>query len=480
MDLRTKLVFALVLTALGSMLALGTVAYNRARVLVTQVDLDQIDALAQTRAEAVAQLVATWDERVSLIASRTQLRRSLAAHGRTGDPAAAESIRIILQDALASVNTVRALEVRDRTGVTVARVGDVSTNAADTVRPDRDGGSPVVFEGIAFEDDRAPALFFRTPLVLDDEAWGSLLVTLDGGEVLKLVESVEGMGDTGQTILVARDLDGRPHIVRPGRAGPSGPLDVLAPSGIIDPVRRTLDGEGGGRSEVVDGSGERVWVAGRPLPEVGWGLVVAFDEAEELAPLQVYRTELRDLALSLSAIAILAGTLLGLRFAKPLHDLAEVANRIRAGELNARAPEDREDEIGLLARTFNQMTDELETQLVLLKEYEKFFDVSLDLMCIAGTDGYFKRVNPAFTRTLGWNADQLLQKPFFDLIHPDDIAATEEVVGTLSEGVPTVSFRNRFRCVDGSYRTLVWASYPDPDTGLLYALARDVTDQASG
>ena len=101
-------------------------------------------------------------------------------------------------------------------------------------------------------------------------------------------------------------------------------------------------------------------------------------------------------------------------------------------------------------------------------------------MCIAGTDGYFKRVNPAFTRTLGWTADQLLEKPFFDLIHPDDMAATEEVVGRLSEGVPTVSFRNRFRCVDGSYRTLVWASYPDPETGLLYALARDVTDQASG
>jgi PAS domain S-box-containing protein len=288
------------------------------------------------------------------------------------------------------------------------------------------------------------------------------------------------MGNTGRTVLVARDLDGTAHVIRPGRAGPSGPLDALPSGGIADPVRRTLDGEAGVWAEVVDGSDESVWAAGRPLPDVGWGLVVAFDEAEELAPLQVFGAELRDLALSLSAIAILAGTLLGLRFAKPLHDLAEVADRIRTGELNARAPVDREDEIGLLARTFNEMTDELEAQLVLLKEYERFFDVSLDLMCIAGTDGYFKRVNPAFTRTLGWTTDQLLEKPFFDLIHPDDVAATEDVIGTLREGVPTVSFRNRFRCVDGSYRTLIWASYPDPETGLLYALARDVTDRTSG
>lgn len=480
MDLRTKLVFALVLTALGSMLALGTVAYNRARVLVVELNLDHVDALVQTRAEAVDRLVSAWRERVSLIASRTQLRRSLETHGRTGDLAAAETVRAILQDALDAVETVRSLEVRGLDGETVARVGEEMGGAARERDDDApEGPTDVRLDGIAFAPGRAPTLYFRAPLVLAEQRWGTLWVALDGWELRSLVESVEGMGETGQTILVARDLDGAAHLVRPARAGPSGPLDGLPPGGIVDPVRRTLDGERGVWSEVVGPGAERLWAAGRHLPEVDWGLLVAFDEAEELAPLQVYRSELRDLALSLSAIAILVGTLLGLRFAKPLHDLAGVADRIRGGELDARASVDREDEIGLLARTFNQMTDELEDRMVLLKEYEKFFEVSLDLMCIAGTDGYFKRVNPAFTRTLGWTEGELLERPFFDLVHPDDLGATEEVVAELKEGVPAVSFENRYRCTDGTYRTLVWASYPDPDTGLLYALARDVTHRAS-
>lgn len=480
MDLRTKLVFALVLTALGSMLALGTVAYNRARVLVVELTLDHVDALVQTRAEAVDRLVSAWRERVSLIASRTQLRRSLETYGRTGDPAAAETIRAILQDALDAVETVRSLEVRGLDGETVARVGEgIGRAAREGAAAAPEGRRDVRFDGISFAPGRAPTLHFRTPLVLADQRWGTLWVALDGWELRSLVESVEGMGETGQTILVARDLDGAAHLVRPARAGPSGPLVGLPPGGIVDPVRRTLDGERGVWSEVVGPGAERLWAAGRHLPEVDWGLLVAFDEAEELAPLQVYRSELRDLALSLSAIAILVGTLLGLRFAKPLHDLAGVANRIRGGELDARAAVDREDEIGLLARTFNQMTDELEDRMVRLKEYEKFFEVSLDLMCIAGTDGYFKRVNPAFTRTLGWTEGELLERPFFDLVHPDDLGATEAVVAELKEGVPTVSFENRYRCTDGTYRTLVWASYPDPDTGLLYALARDVTHRAS-
>jgi PAS domain S-box-containing protein len=109
-----------------------------------------------------------------------------------------------------------------------------------------------------------------------------------------------------------------------------------------------------------------------------------------------------------------------------------------------------------------------------LREYQKFFDVSLDLMCIAGTDGYFKRTNPAFTRALGWTEEQLLSQPFSDLVHADDVEATQNEIKKLATGVPTISFVNRFRCADGSWTYLRWNSYPDPGTGLLYAIAHQI------
>jgi diguanylate cyclase (GGDEF)-like protein/PAS domain S-box-containing protein len=109
-------------------------------------------------------------------------------------------------------------------------------------------------------------------------------------------------------------------------------------------------------------------------------------------------------------------------------------------------------------------------------DLERFFNYALDMLCIAGTDGYFKKVNPAFTRILGYSAEELLQHPFSEFVHPDDRFDTVAETGKLSSGDPTLSFENRYRCKDGSYRDLHWTSYPEASTGLLYAIARDVTE----
>ncbi len=115
--------------------------------------------------------------------------------------------------------------------------------------------------------------------------------------------------------------------------------------------------------------------------------------------------------------------------------------------------------------------------MTLLREFKRFFDLSPDMLCIAQTDGYFKRLNPAFHRTLGWTLDELLDKPFYEFIHPDDVDTTTREIEKLAQGIPTISFENRFRCADATYRRFLWTSHPEPETGLLYAIARDITDQ---
>ena len=108
--------------------------------------------------------------------------------------------------------------------------------------------------------------------------------------------------------------------------------------------------------------------------------------------------------------------------------------------------------------------------------FNRFFSLSLDMLCISSADGYFKRVNPAFTETLGWSTDELLSRPFLDLVHPDDHAATlREVAEQTEAGKITLKFENRYRHKNGSWRMLSWTSIAD-DTGLMYATARDITD----
>jgi len=111
------------------------------------------------------------------------------------------------------------------------------------------------------------------------------------------------------------------------------------------------------------------------------------------------------------------------------------------------------------------------------QERERFFSNSLDLLCVAGMDGFFRKVNPAFTRVLGYSEAELLGRPFFDFIHPDDRASTLAEVEKVSSGASTFGFENRYRCLDGSYRMLQWNAVRDQESAQIHATARDITVQ---
>jgi PAS domain S-box-containing protein len=112
-----------------------------------------------------------------------------------------------------------------------------------------------------------------------------------------------------------------------------------------------------------------------------------------------------------------------------------------------------------------------------LKNYETLFKLSNDLICMAGLDGYFNKINPAFEQTLGWTNDELCERRVIEFVNPEDVASTQECLKKLSEGERTVNLNNRFRTVDGNYRLLQWVVTRDPDSNYLYAIARDITEQ---
>ncbi|WP_417581952.1 PAS domain S-box protein [Nitrincola sp.] len=110
------------------------------------------------------------------------------------------------------------------------------------------------------------------------------------------------------------------------------------------------------------------------------------------------------------------------------------------------------------------------------EQLDRFFSVSLDLLCIADIQGKFRRVNPAFTQILGWTEKELLSQPFSNLIHPDDRETTEQQMAKINTGERASEFKNRYLCTNGSWRWLEWKALPQPN-GLIYASAHDVTLQ---
>lgn len=108
-------------------------------------------------------------------------------------------------------------------------------------------------------------------------------------------------------------------------------------------------------------------------------------------------------------------------------------------------------------------------------ERDRLFELSPDMFCIAGLDGYFKQLNPAWEETLGYGRDELLARPYFEFMHPDDRPAAETARARMQQGRPFKIPDGRYRCEDGSWKWLSWRAIPVPEEGLIYAVARDVT-----
>jgi len=127
-----------------------------------------------------------------------------------------------------------------------------------------------------------------------------------------------------------------------------------------------------------------------------------------------------------------------------------------------------------LAEAFNHMAIQRRKSEA---ERDRLFSLSIDMLCVAGFDGRFKQLNPAWTKTLGWSSEEILTEPWLNFVHPEDRQNTIGAANKLAAGQAVYQFENRFRCKDGTYRWLSWNSFPLPEERLIYAVIRDVTGQ---
>jgi PAS domain S-box-containing protein len=123
-------------------------------------------------------------------------------------------------------------------------------------------------------------------------------------------------------------------------------------------------------------------------------------------------------------------------------------------------------------------TPELEERIAELRDEleDRFFAASIDMLCFLDFNGYFKRLNPAWERTLGFTLEELMSRPFIEFVHPDDREATLRQNAEVRAGGRALEFENRYRCKDGSYRWLRWNAAPDAGQRVIYSVARDVTE----
>ena len=124
----------------------------------------------------------------------------------------------------------------------------------------------------------------------------------------------------------------------------------------------------------------------------------------------------------------------------------------------------------------NKLKDMGNALIALENDMWAFFSISDDLFCAAQKDGKFLRVNPAWTRCLGWTEEEMTGRNWIEFLHPDDVERTLAEAEAMLER-SAKGFENRYRHKDGTYRNLWWTAYKWKEQGVTYAVARDVTNK---
>lgn len=362
MDIRTKLVFALVAVSLASMIALGAFTYVEARDLLRDNAVRQLQAVAESKKQDLQKVVVGWRDRVALITSRRDLGEALHAARRGERNGAREkataSIRAAVEDAVEAVPALRGIAMYTGEGRRLTATGfDPDPDSRVAPATFWMANAPLVYENVAKDPEGKLVVTFVAPIRLDGELVGAAKVVLSARDLVAITQDYTGLGNTGETLMARRTEDGGALILNPLRHDPDAMLTRLIPAEQhSDPTVAAVQGlQALWHRGAYDYRGEPVLAATRHLPDFDWGLVVKVDVAEELAPVVALRDTMWTLAVSISAFAIVAGMLLGLYFARPIRELADVARRIQEGEVDLRARPRSEDELGLLAETFNRM-----------------------------------------------------------------------------------------------------------------------------
>lgn len=108
---------------------------------------------------------------------------------------------------------------------------------------------------------------------------------------------------------------------------------------------------------------------------------------------------------------------------------------------------------------------------------QRFFDLSIDMLCVLHFSGYFRRLNAAWESTLGYSREELMSRRFIEFVHPDDRERTLRQNLDVRQGGQARLFENRYLCKDGSYRWLFWNSTRDEGRQVIYGVARDITER---
>lgn len=356
MDIRTRLSLALVFVSLASMALLGTFAYYTSANLLQEISLRQLDALAESKRRDLLKVYDGWEDYLRLVRDRTQLKQSILDYVENDNIAALRSIERIIQGiAVAGTEEIDQIIVFSVDGDEITSFGRSQVSHSEVPI-----GQDVTYVG-TYQTDDGLRVAMNTGVTLDGALIGGIELIIDASDVFDVTGDYTGLGATGEAVLVMKEGSNY-RVLNPLRHEVVGFDGLITEAEASGDMRSIFSDPVDSHEVLQDYREEWVWFATRYLDEMRWGLVVKVDVEEEEQRAEALRESLLDIAVALSAFAIIAGGLIGYYLARPIQELAVVVSRMRHGEAGLRAEVKGDDEIAYLAESLNAFLSHVEEQ----------------------------------------------------------------------------------------------------------------------
>lgn len=360
MSIRHKLLLSLLVVAFTT-LALSTAVYfsHMQRTINEQV-INQLNAVANLQHHRLRELTDYNLQRLNLISSRTQMRIILARYPQQQDPGDREMLNRILSDARKESEGIEELLLIGLDGQVVAsashRYGGESFIDHPAFLFGKSAATPLVI--LSGENSDIPLLYFSAPLMLEGRMVGVIAMQLDGAVFDVLLEDYSGMGESGE-VLMGLATDGGGVLIFTPLRFKAGRLRFDADSPLAVPMRNALRHHEMLFNGAPDYRGETVIATTRYLERLGIGIVVKVDHREVMKPLYRLKQFMATIVVGMLILVLIASYLLSRLFSRPVIDIANVATRISKGDLSCRVEPLRQDELGILGQSINNMADNL-------------------------------------------------------------------------------------------------------------------------
>jgi len=361
MSIRARLTLAFLAISLLPLAVVSIISWTTAERSIREEVLDHLESVATVQAHRLEAILEQNLERLSLVASRTQLRISLERYSREHGAADVQKMNLILTDALASIPSFEAISVLDITGTVVASTEGESIG-------DRRGGEEFFLRGrdaavadMIFLDPQGEVkVLLAGPLSLNGQMIGVIVIRSGVDNILELVRDYAGLGRTGETVIAKSGPAGQAIFLTPLRHRPDAALTAApSPPDAALPIEQALVKREALPYDARDYRGQTVLAATRYVKPTGWGLVAKIDRDEALEPLMRLRRTMIIAMLGTALLTALLAALISSTISRPIRELTGIAGRIADGALDERVASRSTDEIGTLAEAFNRMAGNL-------------------------------------------------------------------------------------------------------------------------